>query len=363
MKKRYCLLLATLLLCGCVAPAPAELPAESAEIAAAPTPESVAPSESAALTTLAPELTFPRTTRADALAMTNLMSVNRFLFTDDTLYGLDVDAAGAPQLVSWQLTDGQLSDCRTLAEGVAPEWLCQAGETLYWSNAAAGGRLERMDLAAESAAVEILLDERCSFLQIVEDTLYFCDGAQRFCRLTAEGDAEVLIETAVWYPYLHGGVLLYQNAADGETLHLRELETGEDRRLNDVASYAPLCLDKVIWYSQRSGDGCVMASLDLRSGRGERYDSFTFRGEAQFLRDGGKWCARVFDFSPAITQLSGPLTGPWQQIEGDLYRMCDYLGEELRVDALYQKDGRLFCFALAEENGGEQRFVSGAVFE
>ena len=363
MKIRCCVLLLAMLLCGCAMPAPAELPAETAEIAAAPTPESAAPSESETIATLAPVLTFPRTTRADALAMTNLMSVNRFLLIEDTLCGLDVDAAGAPRLVVWQLTDGQLSDCRTLAEGVAPEWLCQSGEILYWSNAAANGRLERMDLAAESPAAEILLDEHCSFLQVVEDTLYFCDSAQRFCRLTAEGDAEVLIETAVWYPYLHGGVLLYQNAGDGETLHLREFSTGEDRRLNDVASYAPLCLDKVIWYSQRSGDGCVLASLDLRSGRGERYDSFTFRGEAQFLRDGGKWCVRLFDFSPAITQLSGPLTGPWQEAVGDLYRMCDCLGEELRVDALYQKDGRLFCFALVNAEGQEQRFVSGTVQE
>lgn len=295
--------------------------------------------------------------------MTNLMTVNRFLVIGETLYGLDLDAAGAPRLVAWQLKDGDLSDCRTLAEGTAPEWLCRSGETLYWSNAAAGGRLERMDLSAESPSAEVVLDESCSYLQVAEDTLYFCDSAQRFCRLTAEGSAEVLVDAAVWYPYLHGGVLLYQDAADGETLHLRALSTGEDRRLNDVASYAPLCLDKVIWYSQRSGEGCVLASLDLRSGRGERYDSRIFRGEAQFLRDGGKWCARLFDFSPAITQLTGAMTGPWQEAEGDLYRMCDYQEEGLRIDALYQKDGRLFCFALVEETGREQRFISGAVQE
>jgi hypothetical protein len=43
--------------------------------------------------------------------------------------------------------------------------------------------------------------------------------------------------------------------------------------------------------------------------------------------------------------------------------MCDYQDEGLRVDALYQKDGRLFCFALVNAEGQEQRFISGTVQE
>ena len=354
LKIKTCmLLLVVLLLAGCARSDAPQTPTEAPESAVTPAPEiSAAPT---------PTISFPRTTRAEALAMANLLSGNRFLALDEALYGLDVDADGAPRLVVWQLRDGVLSDCRTLSEDIVPEWLCLADETLYWCNAAADGRLERLPLAAETPAVEIVLDESCSFLQLVEGTLYFCDGAQRFCRLGEDGRAEVLVDTPVWYPCLHGGVLLYQSAADGETLHLRELASGEDRRLNDVASYAPLCLNSVVWYSQRSGDGCVLASLDLRSGQGERFDSLVFRGEAQFLREGGKWCVRLFDFSPAITQLSGALSGPWQPSGGDLYRMCDYQRAALRVDTLYQKDGRLFCFALVDEAGREQRFVSGEV--
>jgi len=350
------ILLATaLLLVGCASPAPAEQSPATPEPVATSVPEPSATPE--------PSLSFPRTSRAQALAMANLLSANRFFLSDNALYGLDFHADAAPRLAVWQLTDGALSDCQTLAEGVVPEWLCLSDDTLYWCNAAADGRLERLTLTDESPAAEIVREENCSFLQLVEGTLYFCDSAHRFCRLAADGGSEVLLDTPVWYPCLHGGVLLYQDAADGETLHLRELASGTDRRLNDVASYAPLCLNQVIWYSQRSGDGCVLSSLDLRSGQGERYDSLTFRGEAQFVRDGGKWCVRLFDFAPAIGQLTGPLTGPWQPTEGDLYRMCDYQCPGLRVDALYQKDGRLFCFALVDDTGREQRFVSGALFE
>ena len=64
---------------------------------------------------------------------------------------------------------------------------------------------------------------------------------------------------------------------------------------------------------------------------------------------------------PGAGQLSGALSGPWQPSGGDLYRMCDYQRAALRVDTLYQKDGRLFCFALVDEAGREQRFVSGEV--
>lgn len=352
MRKLFCgILLLGVLLGGCASPAPEPTPTPQVE--PAPTPEPTADP--------AAELQFPRTTGEDALNMANLLVVNRFLPAGDTLYGLDVDADGTPQLVAWQLTDGTLSDCKVLATGVVPEWLSLIDNTLYWCNAAAGGRLERMMLAAESPAVETVLDESCSALQVVDGTLYFCDSAHRFCRLAAEGGAEVLIDTGVWYPCLHGGVLLYQNAADDETLHLRELASGIDRRLNDVPSYAPLCLDGEIWYSQGSGDGCVLASLDLLTGRGVRYEGVVFRGEAQFVYGGGAWRVRLFKNEPAAVQLSGPMKGPWKEDNSNLYRLCDYQGEELRIDALYQKDGRLFCFALADDEGQEQRFVSGAL--
>ena len=354
MKRLCCLLLlGVLLLGGCAASAPEAVPTPLIEPIS--TPETTDdPAEA---------LRFPRTARGDALAMTNLLTANRFLPVGNTLYGLDVRDDGTPQLVAWQLTDGELSDCTVLAESVVPEWLTLADDALYWCNAAAGGRLERMQLTEESPEVETVLDDSCSALQVVDDTLYLCDSAHRFCRLTAEGNTDVLVDTEVWYPCLHDGVLLYQNAADGETLHLRELASGTDRRLNDVPSYAPLCLDQVIWYSQGSGDGCAMASLDLRTGRGARYGSLIFRGEAQFVRDGGKWGVRLFKNEPAAIQLSGSLAGPWQEDESDLYRMCDYQDEALRVDALYQRDGRLFCFALVDGEGQEQRFVSGTLLE
>lgn len=355
MKRLCCglLLLCVLLLGGCAASAPEPEPTPTPQLE--PTPEPTADPAAA--------LEFPRTTRKDTLMMANLLAANRFLPAGDTLYGLDVDADGTPQLVAWQLTDGELSNCAVLAEDVVPEWLSLTDGALYWCNAAAGGRLERLDPTAESPAVETVLDESCSALQVVDGTLYFCDSAHRFCRLTEAGEAEILVDAAVWYPCLHGGVLLYQNAADGETLHLRELASGMDRRLNDVPSYAPLCIDETVWYSQGSGDGCVLASLELPTGRGVRYEGLVFRGEAQFVFDGGAWRLRLFKNEPAAVQLSGPLKGPWKEDSSDLHRLCDYQGESFRVDALYQRDGRLFCFVLVDDEGQEQRFVSGALLE
>lgn len=45
------------------------------------------------------------------------------------------------------------------------------------------------------------------------------------------------------------------------------------------------------------------------------------------------------------------------------YRLCDFVGEACRVDAAYDPDGRLRCFVLVNEAGGELRYFGGKVLD
>ena len=68
-------------------------------------------------------------------------------------------------------------------------------------------------------------------------------------------------------------------------------------------------------------------------------------------------------------------TGGWKQqllrlgeTEGEAcansgYRLCDFVGEDCRIDAAYDPDGRLRCFVLVDKTGGELRFFGGKILE
>ena len=336
-----------LLLAGCAAnvPEPSTAPTE-APAAAEPEPS---------VFVLAPQ----GYSAADTAAMSAYMSANRCLIAGQRLYGLDYDAELCPVLASYILRGGQPRSFRILCEDCVPEYLAQEGKYLYFIN---GGRLQR--LAMNGHSPEALLEGPIQSLQIFDGALYYTDGDGRYCRAALDGTgAETLIEGPCGYAWAMPEGVLYQSESEGNCLHLR-LWDGTDRQLTAAASYAPLRIGNTVWYSQRDSEGSVLGSVELTDGTVSRWETQDLRGTAELIPSGDDWLLRVFLAGDGWKQqLLRPGETEGEACAYSGYRLCDYVGENCRIDAAYDPDGRLRCFVLVNEAGGETRYFGGKVLD
>lgn len=342
MKRIFVLLLgAALLLSGC------------GKREEAPAAEPV-PTPSATVTQIEEAAPLPEMSGSESAAMASFMAVNRALVSGDRLYTLDFDAALQPVLASWRITEGGLADWTVLAESCVPEYLCETDGALYWLN---GGALERLTLSDGSR--EVLSPGPYRSLQLGEEGLYLRDEAERFLRLGFDGaGAETLLDGRCDYAYVLDGHILYQSETDGDSLRLRRLDGGEDHRLVSGPAYAPVCLDGMLYFS---GDGSFQR-LDPAEGEPRSFDLPELRGASELFPTPEGWCARVALSGGGTKQ--GLLTlgeaAAYQPCGYEGYRLCDYVGEHVRLDAVYEADGRLRCFALCTDHG-ELRYFGGAL--
>ncbi len=343
IRQLFLILLLALLLTGCASRVPetAPEPPVSAPTAEASAAESVPPTWDYAA--------------ADSAAMSSYMSGARWLVDGERMYGLDYDAALRPVLASYRLADGKPGDFEILCADCAPEYLTLHEERLYYLSE---GRLERLTL--ESGRREVLHEGPLRSLQMFDGALYWTDAEGRFCRAGLDGrNAQVLIEGPCDYAWAMPEGLIYQSEAEGCCLRLR-LPDGSDRRLTAAASYAPLRVGTLVWYSQRDSLGSVLASVDLTDGTVTRYETPSLRGAAELIPVGGEWRLRCFLDTDSWKQLllrPGETEGERRSYSG--YRLCDWVGETARIDAAYDPDGRLRCFVLVGADGGETRFFGG----
>ena len=350
MKKSLFLFLVLLLLAGCAANAPAETPAPTE----APAEAEPAPTEQPA-SVLVPQ----GYSAADTAAMSSYMSANRALIAGQRFYGLDYDAELHPVLATYFLRGGQPRSYQILCKDCVPEYLSLHNGWLYFLN---GGRLQRLKL--KGRALETLPVGPVRSLQIFDGALYYTDGDGCYWRAALDGTGgEVLIDGPCDYAWAMPEGVVYQSEGDGACLRLR-LWDGADRRLTAAASYAPLRIDNTVWYSQRDGEGSVIGSVDLTDGTVTRYETAELRGAAELYAVDGAWMLRVFLGVDSWKQLllrPGETEGEACAYSG--YRLCDYVGEDCRVDAAYDPDGRLRCFVLVDANGGELRYFGGKLLD
>lgn len=106
-----------------------------------------------------------------------------------------------------------------------------------------------IDEGAEN--VVIRLDETVApeMLFLVNDNVYYTDeNTHRLYRYQPEGEDELLIDTEVYFPVFYKDQIIYQNDADGESLHSVSMTGEEDVRLNAVRSYWPIVYRDKIYY-------------------------------------------------------------------------------------------------------------------
>lgn len=301
---------------------------------------------------------------AASLRMASFMGANRALIHGDRLWCFDYDENAFPVLACYTLTDDVPEDFTILQTGCVPEYICMEGDRLYYINDNGSSSLESIRI--DGGDRQVLADEPCDFLQICEGELYFCDAAGRFCKAALDGRGlQVLIDDVCCYPFVFDGRVLYQSGKDGESLHLLTLEDGTDRKLTSTVSYAPVIIENMLYYTQKTDEGSRICGLELESGAAQVFDSPLIQGAAEFIPEPGQgWTVRAVPADARLEQSSIPLAeldgGAWRQGGYSGYRLCDWAGEQ-RVDAFYENGGRLRSFVLVSADGRETEYMAGTV--
>ena len=289
--------------------------------------------------------------------MQNVMSANRALVTDDAVYTLELDGQHEPVLARYSLKDGRLSDFRVLMINCVPKWLAEHEGALYYINELNGQRIERLE--ADSGRLEVLTDHACSFLQIKDGRLWFCDADGFFCTAAMDGsDKRVVIDKPCCYPYPLGEALIFQSESEGEILKLRYSIDCKPREiaLTENKAYAPVVIGERLYYSM---DGRIH-SMSLDGLTPEILESPQLGGAAEFFREGEIWYARAITEDYGITQWRCPLEGGVVEENGYKgYLYCDFTDGKRRIDADYFSDGRLRSFVLTGTGTGRNEYLYG----
>ena len=204
--------------------------------------------------------------------MSNFMLSNRFVHTGKTLYGSRHDSTGAPYLCRMKFTSGQngmyVRETETIETGIDAQYLAVEGDVLYYLRVdSASGSAAICRLPSGSSAPEVLDAGPCDFLSLHGERLYFTDAEQHFCSMKPDGSDRqtVLGDKAVYYPYLiSDDFLLYQDDADGESLHLRYLPTGFDCRVAEGRMLGMILQGSMLYFLQaEEGESCTLCRTDL----------------------------------------------------------------------------------------------------
>ncbi len=286
----------------------------------------------------------------ESRAMAMVRNANRALLAEGFLYCYDFDADWSPALARYRWQDGKLDEFTVLARGCVPEYLCRAGGWLWYIDRTSGA-LERVPESGGER--QIVRDGPCRWLSQREGLLYYCDGEGRFLSLDPASLTETtLLDGPCAFAYPLEEAILWQDAAGG--IFRSSTRGGGTRQLCPEADAPPLLLEDRLWYLS----GGLLYSLRPADGELLVYALPETDGDIELLPETGGLLLRGIRDDMGPQQWSGGPEGPFtRQARG--YQICDWLGDGLRVDTVYEPDGRIRCFLLTQSGGVQISFLAG----
>lgn len=205
-------------------------------------------------------------------AMSNFMAgTGAFVEADGMLYG---DYGGKEwskgAFTAAKIKDGKLEDKEVIAKNAKVANLFAFDGYVY-------GTIDFekiVKIKAGETKMETLYEGACGYMQVTKDGIYFTDENYQYCKMDLKGkNKETILEKEVYYPYLVSSkFLIYQDDADGETLHVYNMKNGNDTRISDVPSFEPMiCGDYLYFTTTGSGEDMnYMCRIDMYSGKQEK---------------------------------------------------------------------------------------------
>lgn len=264
MKKAISLILALVLcltLCACQAIK------EKIELPKADTAESAEAEETSAPESSGPVFFDPDTTTYDdieamVLEQSNRNNANYFCNDGIWIYGPWAGQSYSGEVAKvrydnseWTVMDSDTNEayayCQTVKDGY-----------LYYLQAA-GDNYDLIKVRSSGEDPRTIITECFSSVQIVGDDIYYTtaqymlndnsgvtmDSCHLYrCDLNGENN-EVILEKPVYYfTVFNDNYILYQDDKDDVTLHIYDMKTGEDTRINNQESYCPIYDGNYIYY-------------------------------------------------------------------------------------------------------------------
>ena len=141
---------------------------------------------------------------------------------------------------------------------------CQAIKSgyLYYSRVVADGKAELIKVRASGEEAKVIIPEHNGSIQIVGNLIYYTtketqeidgkkvtqDSSHLYrCDLNGE-NVEAVLEKPVYYFTVFGEKILYQDDKDNATLHIYNMTSDENVRINDVRSFWPIFDGEYIYY-------------------------------------------------------------------------------------------------------------------
>lgn len=205
-------------------------------------------------------------------AMSNYMAgMGAFVEADGMLYG-DYGGKewGKGAFTVARIKDGKLEDKEIIAKNAKATCLSVYDGYVY-------GIIDYekiVKIKAGDTKMETLYEGPCGYMQVTKDGIYFTDENYYYYKLDLKGkNKEIILEKEIYYPYLVSSkFLIYQDDADGETLHIYNMKNGNDTKISEGVSYEPMICGDYLYFTTPGSeeDMKYMCRVDMYSGKQEK---------------------------------------------------------------------------------------------
>ena len=179
-----------------------------------------------------------------------------FAYYDGWIYGQIFTKKGNPLFVK---TNEEMKEWVQLDDGAATS-IHVVGDYVYyqlWRNDPKDNGIYRVKTNGEGKE---MLAKAGGHMQVRDGSIYYTDfhasdyDSEDKCHLyrcDLDGkNVKKIIDKPVFYFYVFNNVILFQDDLDGESLHLRDIDGTNDRKLNDARSFHPIYDGEHVYYRQ-----------------------------------------------------------------------------------------------------------------
>lgn len=204
-------------------------------------------------------------------AMSNAMVGGCFVEAGGLLYG-DYGGKewGAGSFTAAKLSGSKLGEMTVIEKNVKASSLSVYDGNVY--GILDNNRIVKIEVGKTEATT--LYKGTCASLQVTSDGLFFTDKNSRYCKVDFNGkNKETILDKEIYYPYqVNSSYLVYQDDADGETLHVYNLKDRVDAKITHRPSYEPILRGEYIYfYTPGSGENMnYVCRVNMYSGKEEQ---------------------------------------------------------------------------------------------
>ena len=196
----------------------------------------------------------------------NRHGLNSFCYDNSWIYGSwgGNDGAGEVVKVRYDNSDWTVIDSDTNKSLAS----CQAVKNgyIYYSQEINSGAFELIKVRSSGEGAKVIIDKHHGSIQIVDNYIYYTtpefwnsdstavtkESAHLYrCDLNGE-NVEAILETPVYYFTVFDDCILYQDDKDNMTLHVYDMGSRENTRINNQRSFHPIYDGNHVYYMSDS---------------------------------------------------------------------------------------------------------------